>query len=85
MKDEKKVFFDSLFKYCINEKKQNIIFYILNQGYDIFSALQDSIECNQLNFSIALTERINENNIKKLQQKNSNGQSLLHILSMKSN
>ena len=85
MKDEKKVFFDSLFKYCINEKKQNIIFYILNKGYDIFSALQDSIECNQLNFSIALTERINENNIKKLQQKNSNGQSLLHILSMKSN
>jgi ankyrin repeat protein len=85
LKDEKKVFFDSLFKYCINEKKQNIIFYILNQGYDIFSALQDSIECNQLNFSIALTERINENNIKKLQQKNSNGQSLLHILSIKSN
>ena len=79
-KSDNKIICNSLFKYCIEKNKQDIIFYVLNQGYDIFSALQESIECKKFNFSIALTERINETNIKKLQGKNSKGQNLIHIL-----
>ena len=72
----------SLFTNCIQNSKQNIIYYILNQGFDPFTACIESIECNKIKFCISLLERYSSISINLLQQLTSNGQNLLHILSI---
>ena len=77
---ENKILSDSLFKYCIENNYQNVIYYILNQGYDEFQAISDSLSSAKFKFCVVLLERINSISTSKLQIKNNKGQSLLHIL-----
>ena len=71
---------DSLFKYCIEKNSQNIIYYILNQGYDEFQAISDSLSSAKFKFCLVLLERFNSISTSKLQIKNKKGQTLIHIL-----
>ena len=80
-KDENKILSDSLFKYCIEKNSQNIIYYILNQGYDEFKAISDSLSSSKFKFCVVLLERFNSISTSKLQIKNDKEQTLLHILS----
>ena len=75
-----KLLSESLFKYCIEKNSQNIIYYILNQGYDEFQAISDSLSSVKFKFCLVLLERFNSISTSKLQKKNNKGQSLLHIL-----
>jgi len=77
---ENKILSESLFKYCIEQNYQNVIYYILNQGYDEFQAISDSLSSAKFKFCVVLLERINSISKSKLQIKNNKGQSLLHIL-----
>ena len=77
---KEKILSESLFKYCIEKNCQNIIYYILNQGYDEFQAISDSLSSAKFKFCIVLLERFNSISTKKLQIKNNKGQTLLHIL-----
>ena len=87
-KEEKKIYkkkinyniiSDSLFKYSLEKRKQNIIYYILNQGYDPFRAIVDSLTSYKYSFCLLLLNRFNlKSNIFKA--KTSEGQNLLHIL-----
>ena len=81
-KDENKnkILSESLFKYCIEKNSQNIIYYILNQGYDEFQAISESLSAAKFKFCIVLLERFNSISTNKLQIKNKKGQTLLHIL-----
>ena len=82
-KDEEekpKLLSDSLFKYCIEKNSQNIIYYILNQGYDEFQAISESLSSAKFKFCMVLLERFNSISTSKLQIKNKEGKTLLHIL-----
>ena len=70
---------DSLFKYCLEKSKQNIIYYILNQGYDQFKAIADSLTSYKYNFCLLLLNRFNLSS-NTFKAKTSKGQNLLHIL-----
>ena len=80
-KEEKnKLLSDSIFKYCIEKNSQNIIYYVLNQGYDEFKAISEALSSAKFKFCMVLLERFNSISTSKLQVKNSKGQTLLHIL-----
>ena len=78
--ENNKILSESLFKYCIEKNSQNIIYYILNQGFNEFQAISDSLLSAKFKFSIFLLERFNSISTKKLQIKNGKGQILIHIL-----
>ena len=78
--DKNKLLSESLFKYCIEKNSQNIIYYILNQGYDGFQAISDSLSSAKFKFCVVLLERFNSISTSKLQVKNDKGQTLMHIL-----
>ena len=78
--EENKLLSDSLFKYCIEKNSQNIIYYILNQGYDEFQAISESLSSAKFKFCMVLLERFNSISTNKLQIKNKKGKTLLHIL-----
>ena len=80
-KEEKnKLLSDSIFKYCIEKNSQNIIYYVLNQGYDEFKAISEALSSAKFKFCMVLLERFNSISTSKLQIKNEKGQTLLHIL-----
>ena len=80
-KEEKnKLLSDSIFKYCIEKNSQNIIYYVLNQGYDEFKAISEALSSAKFKFCMVLLERFNSISTSKLQTKNEKGQTLLHIL-----
>ena len=80
-KEEKnKLLSDSIFKYCIEKNSQNIIYYVLNQGYDEFRAISEALSSAKFKFCMVLLERFNSISTSKLQIKNEKGQTLLHIL-----
>ena len=70
---------DSLFKYCIKHNKQNLIYYILNQGYSEYQALEDTLSSGKFKFALLLINRFDITD-KKFRSKNKKGQTLLHIL-----
>ena len=78
--NKNKLLSDSIFKYCIEKNSQNIIYYILNQGYDEFRAISESLSSAKYKFCMVLLERFNSISTAKLQTKNNKGQTLLHIL-----
>ena len=78
--NENKLLSESLFKYCIEKNSQNIIYYILNQGYNAFQAISDSLSSAKFKFCVVLLKRFNSISTNKLQIKNSKGQTLMHIL-----
>jgi len=78
-KEEKEEKLDSLFKYCIKHNKQNLIYYILNQGYNEFQALEDTLSSGKFKFTLLLINRFDITD-KKFRSKNKKGQTLLHIL-----
>ena len=75
-----KLLSDSLFKYCIEKNSQNIIYYILNQGYDEFQAISEALSSAKFKFCMVLLERFDSISTNKLQIKNKKGKTLLHIL-----
>ena len=75
-----KLLSDSIFKYCIEKNSQNIIYYVLNQGYDEFKAISEALSSAKFKFCIVLLERFDSISTSKLQIKNDKGQTLLHIL-----
>ena len=79
-KNENKIISDSLFKYCIENNSQNIIYYILNKGYDEFHAISDALSSGKYDFALILLERFSSISLNKLKMKNEKGQNLLHIL-----
>ena len=83
--NKNKILSESLFKYCIEKNSQNIIYYILNQGYDEFQAISESLSAAKFKFCMVLLERFNSISKNKLQIKNKKGQTLLHILSNNKN
>ena len=78
--EENKLLSDSIFKYCIEKNSQNIIYYVLNQGYDEFRAISEALSSAKFKFCMVLLERFNSISTRKLQIKNEKGQTLLHIL-----
>ena len=78
--DKSKLLSDSIFKYCIEKNSQNIIYYILNQGYDEFKAISESLSSAKFKFCMVLLERFDSISTSKLQIKNKQGKTLLHIL-----
>ena len=70
---------DSLFKYCLTKNKQDIIYYILNQGYDSFQAIVDALSSRKYKFCLLLLNRYNLTS-NKFKSKNNKGQNLVHIL-----
>ena len=79
-KEENKVISESLFKYCIDHNYQNLIYYIINKGYDEFKALSDALSSGNFEFPLILLERFSSISLNKLRKKNEKGQNLLHIL-----
>ena len=78
--EKNKLLSDSLFKYCIEKNSQNIIYYILNQGYDELKAISEALSSAKFKFCMVLLERFNSISTSKLQIKNKKGKTLLHIL-----
>ena len=78
--EKNKLLSDSLFKYCIEKNSQNIIYYILNQGYDELKAISEALSTAKFKFCMVLLERFNSISTSKLQIKNKKGKTLLHIL-----
>ena len=78
--NENKLLSESLFKYCIEKNSQNIIYYILNQGFNAFQAISDSLSSAKYKFCVVLLNRFNSISTNKLQIKNNKGQTLMHIL-----
>ena len=78
--NQNKILSNSLFKYCIEKNQNNIIYYILNKGYDEFHAISDALSSGNYEFALILLERFSSLSINKLKLKNEKGQNLLHIL-----
>jgi predicted DNA-binding WGR domain protein len=78
--DDEAIMSESLFQYCLDKDMENIIYYILNQGYDPFKAIYASLSCRKYNFCIILLERFDAILSQKFKAKNSRGQTLIHIL-----
>ena len=71
---------ESLFQYCIDKEKENIIYYILNQGYDAFQAINASLSSEKYKFCIVLFDRFDSIPPEYLRKTNSKGQTLIHVL-----
>ena len=78
--NKNEVLSESLFQYCIDKEKENIIYYILNQGYDAFQAINASLSSKKYKFCIVLFKRFDSIPPKNLRNKNSEGQTLIHVL-----
>ena len=76
---------ESLFKYCVDRDLENIIYYIINQGYDEFKAVCTSFSSEKYEFGLILLEKYALISPQKLLNKNSEGQTLIHILCNKEN
>ena len=75
-----KIISESLFKYCIEKNYQNIIYYILNKGYEEHHAISDALSSGNYEIALILLERFSSISLNKLKTKNEKGQNLLHIL-----
>ena len=76
---------ESLFEYCVDRNLENIIYYIINQGYDEFKAVCTSFSSEKYEFALILLEKYALISPQKLLSKNSEGQTLIHILCNKEN
>jgi len=82
-KNEEKILSESLFKYCIEKNNQNIMYYIMNKGYDKFLAISDCFSSGKYQLALTLLERFCSISVDIFKNKNEKGQNLLHILCLK--
>ena len=82
-KNEEKILSESLFKYCIENNNQNIMYYIMNKGYDKFLAISDCFSSGKYQLALTLLERFCSISVDIFKNKNEKGQNLLHILCLK--
>ena len=54
----------------IENNSQNIIYYILNKGYDEFHAISDALSSGKYDFALILLERFSSISLNKLKMKN---------------
>jgi hypothetical protein len=68
-----------MFRIAINHGQQGLAYSMLDEGYNLLHAMQDAMD--EKKFQLCLTLLSKEPNDSVVQQKNSKGHNLFHVLS----
>ena len=69
----------SMFRIAISHGQQGLAYLMMDQGYNMMHAMQDSLDEKKFQLVLTLLSKVSDDKI--VQQKTSKGQSLFHILS----
>ena len=71
-----------MFRHAIRENQLGLAYLMIDEGYDLMHAVQDAMDEKKFQLVLTLLAKTPEDSV--IQQSNSKGQNLMHILSMNS-